>query len=172
MPATLAAVLCLWVLKLVQQGYVDGMDPHPPSMSACLRFSPSAQQLLHCVAFQGTLAMLGLERPSSLFCALQILSTSSRGTSSCVAVAGLPVFTGPIYGWKGSQNGVLLGVLGIASIPISFLVGYISPHVSDRLLTLAAVVVTALGAILCTQAGLRKMAAAYFGGGGMLYLVS
>ena len=25
-PATLAAVLCLWVLKLVQQGYVDGAD--------------------------------------------------------------------------------------------------------------------------------------------------
>ena len=82
------------------------------------------------------------------------------------------MFTGPIYGWKGSQNGVLLGVLGIASIPISFLVGYISPHVSDRLLTLAAVIVTTLGAVLCTQAGLRKMAVAYFGGGGMLYLVS
>ena len=26
-PATLAAVLCLWVLKLVQQGYVDGVNP-------------------------------------------------------------------------------------------------------------------------------------------------
>ncbi len=85
--------------------------------------------------------------------------------------AGLPVFTGPIYGWKGSQNGVLLGVLGIASLPVSFLVGYISPHVSDRSLTLAAVIVTGLGAALCTQAGLRKLAAAYFGGGGMLYLV-
>ena len=84
----------------------------------------------------------------------------------------MPVFTGPIYGWRGSQNGVLLGVLGIASIPISFLVGYISPHVSDRLLTLAAVIVTALGAVLCTQAGLSRMAVAYFGGGGMLYLVS
>ncbi|CAL5218517.1 g204 [Coccomyxa viridis] len=108
LPATVAAVLCLWVLKLVQQGYVDG----------------------------------------------------------------LPVFTGPIYGWKGSQNGVLLGVLGIASLPVSFLVGYISPHVSDRSLTLAAVIVTGLGAALCTQAGLRKLAAAYFGGGGMLYLGS
>ena len=85
--------------------------------------------------------------------------------------AGLPVFTGPIYGWKGSQNGVLLGVLGIASLPVSFLVGYISPHVSDRALTLAAVIVTGLGAAMCTQAGLRRRAAAYFGGGGMLYLV-
>lgn len=85
--------------------------------------------------------------------------------------AGLPVFTGPIYGWKGSQNGVLLGVLGIASLPVSFIVGYISPHVSDRSLTLAAVIVTALGAVLCTQAGLRRLAVAYFGGGGMLYLV-
>ena len=89
---------------------------------------------------------------------------------SC-APAGLPVFTGPIYGWKGSQNGVLLGVLGIASLPVSFLVGYISPHVSDRSLTLAAVIVTGLGAALCTQAGLRRLAVAYFGGGGMLYLV-
>lgn len=101
-----------------------------------------------------------------------------RGTSDaealndwpCIA-AGLPVFTGPIYGWKGSQNGVLLGVLGIASIPVSFIVGYTSPHVSDRSLTLAAVIVTALGAALCTQAGLRRLAVAYFGGGGMLYLV-
>ncbi len=81
------------------------------------------------------------------------------------------MFTGPIYGWKGSQNGVLLGVLGIASLPVSFLVGYISPHVSDRSLTLAAVIVTGLGAALCTQAGLRRLAVAYFGGGGMLYLV-
>ncbi len=85
--------------------------------------------------------------------------------------AGLPVFTGPIYGWKGSQNGVLLGVLGIASLPVSFIVGYISPHASDRSLTVAAVIVTALGAVLCTQAGLRRLAVAYFGGGGMLYLV-
>lgn len=85
--------------------------------------------------------------------------------------AGLPVFTGPIYGWKGSQNGVLLGVLGIASLPVSFLVGYLSPHVTDRSLTLAAIMVTGLGAALCTQAGLRRLAAAYFGGGGMLYLV-
>lgn len=32
LPATLAAVLCLWVLKLVQQGYVDGafQAPHTP----------------------------------------------------------------------------------------------------------------------------------------------
>ena len=81
------------------------------------------------------------------------------------------MFTGPVYGWKGSQNGVLLGVLGIASLPVSFFVGYISPHVSDRSLTLAAVLVTAVGAVLCTQAGLHKLAAAYFGGGGMLYLV-
>lgn len=27
LPATVAAVLCLWVLKLVQQGYVDGKLP-------------------------------------------------------------------------------------------------------------------------------------------------
>lgn len=86
-------------------------------------------------------------------------------------LAGLPVFTGPVYGWKGSQNGVLLGVLGIASLPVSFFVGYISPHVSDRSLTMAAVLVTGVGAALCTQAGLHKLAVAYFGGGGMLYLV-
>ena len=90
---------------------------------------------------------------------------------SIIMLAGLPVFTGPVYGWKGSQNGVLLGVLGIASLPVSFFVGYISPHVSDCSLTLAAVLVTAVGAVLCTQAGLHKLAAAYFGGGGMLYLV-
>jgi hypothetical protein len=86
-------------------------------------------------------------------------------------LAGLPVFTGPVYGWKGSQNGVLLGVLGITSLPVSFFVGYISPHVSDRSLTLAAVLVTTVGAALCTQAGLHKLAVAYFGGGSMLYLV-
>ena len=26
MPATLAAILCLWVLKLTQQGYLDGLS--------------------------------------------------------------------------------------------------------------------------------------------------
>ena len=34
-PATLAAVLCLWVLKLVQQGYVDGSDP-PFAIHVCV----------------------------------------------------------------------------------------------------------------------------------------
>ena len=39
LPATLAAVLCLWVLKLVQQGYVDGAF-----LSAYLRsFNPGYQ---------------------------------------------------------------------------------------------------------------------------------
>ena len=50
-PATLAAVLCLWVLKLVQQGYVDGADT-PLFILVCMlalhNSSPSQQQLLHC----------------------------------------------------------------------------------------------------------------------------
>lgn len=85
--------------------------------------------------------------------------------------AGLPVFTGPLYGWSGSQNGLLLAVLGIASLPVSFIVGALSPRISDRALTAGAVGVTAVGAALCTQAGNTRLSAAYFGGGGMLYLV-
>ncbi|KAK9915918.1 hypothetical protein WJX75_005971 [Coccomyxa subellipsoidea] len=108
MQATLAAVLCLWALKLVQQGYVDG----------------------------------------------------------------LPIFTGLIYGWSGSETGLLLAVLGIASIPLSFLVGYMSPHISDRSLTAAALLATLLGAALCTRAGNAHDPAAYFGGGAILYMGS
>ncbi|BDA44398.1 SPX domain-containing membrane protein At4g11810 [Coccomyxa sp. Obi] len=108
MQATLAAVLCLWALKLVQQGYVDGLS----------------------------------------------------------------IFTGPLYGWSGSQNGLLMAVLGIASIPLSFLVGWMSPHISDRSLTAAALLATAVGATLCTSAGNSRDPAAYFGGGATLYMGS
>jgi hypothetical protein len=81
------------------------------------------------------------------------------------------VFTGPIYGWSGSENGLLMAVLGFASLPLSFLVGLASPHVSDRALTAGALTVTAVGAALCTKAGDDRFGAAYFGGGGMLYMV-
>ena len=85
--------------------------------------------------------------------------------------AGLPVFTGPLYGWSGSQNGLLLAILGIASLPVSFVVGCMAPHISDRSLTMGAIGVTALGAALCTQAGNAAASIAYFSGGGCLYLV-
>ena len=85
--------------------------------------------------------------------------------------AGLPVFTGPLYGWSGSENGLLLAVLGFASLPLSFLVGALSPRVSDRVLTAGALSVTAVGAALCTKAGDPLAPATYFGGGGMLYMV-
>lgn len=85
--------------------------------------------------------------------------------------AGLPVFTGPLYGWAGSENGLLMAVLGFASLPLSFLVGVVSPHISDRALTLGALMVTAIGAALCMKAGDVHFGAAYFGGGGMLYMV-
>ncbi len=87
------------------------------------------------------------------------------------ACAGLSIFTGPLYGWSGSQNGLLLAVLGIASIPLSFLVGCMSPHISDRSLTAAALLATAVGATLCTAAGNSRDPAAYFGGGATLYMV-
>jgi hypothetical protein len=38
MQATLATVLCLWALKLVQQGYVDGV----PLMDPCCLTKPTA----------------------------------------------------------------------------------------------------------------------------------
>ena len=85
--------------------------------------------------------------------------------------AGLPVFTGPLYGWSGSENGLLMAVLGFASLPLSFLVGAFSARVSDRALTAGALLVTAVGAALCTRAGDANAPAAYFGGGGMLYMV-
>lgn len=91
--------------------------------------------------------------------------------SRSLLCAGLPIFTGPIYGWSGSETGLLLAVLGIASIPLSFLVGYMSPHISDRSLTAAALLATLLGATLCTRAGNAHDPAAYFGGGAILYMV-
>lgn len=47
LPATVAAVLCLWVLKLVQQGYVDGVLPslpprHSQTPDSCLRLLASS----------------------------------------------------------------------------------------------------------------------------------
>lgn len=85
--------------------------------------------------------------------------------------AGLSIFTGPLYGWSGSENGLLLAVLGIASIPLSFMVGVLSPHVSDRALTASALLATLVGATLCTRAGNARDPAAYFGGGAILYMV-
>ncbi len=64
-----------------------------------------------------------------------------------------------------------MAVLGFASLPLSFLVGLVSPHISDRALTAAALLVTAVGAALTTRAGDPALGAVYFGGGGMLFMV-
>ena len=195
MQATLAAVLCLWALKLVQQGYVDGE-------SAKMSISLSLARLPCCPSVEHTRGLLQAWHPVPMYQdALVSIPTAAvqrqhawsdlkSGASDWTVIyyghavcgslishsrsllcAGLPIFTGPIYGWSGSEPGLLLAVLGIASIPLSFLVGYMSPHISDRSLTAAALLATLLGAALCTRAGNAHDPAAYFGGGAILYMV-
>ena len=49
-------------------------------------------------------------------------------------VDGLPIFTGPMFGWGSSDTGLLLAVLGLASLPVSAVVGYLSTWLKDRAL--------------------------------------
>ena len=87
-PATLAAVLCLWVLKLVQQGYVDGADT-PLLILVCMLalkpFTTAAPPLQTSASMpvlpSGTVAMLWPGSLFSLLCALPISSITCRGTS-------------------------------------------------------------------------------------------
>ena len=69
-PATLAAVLCLWALKLVQQGFVDGVqNPVFFPLASCVPCSlslagarqalvPGASNLLNMVNYLGRAAGL------------------------------------------------------------------------------------------------------------------
>ncbi|KAK9838252.1 hypothetical protein WJX81_000293 [Elliptochloris bilobata] len=62
-------------------------------------------------------------------------------------IDGLPIFTEGAYGWAPSYCGILLGALGLSAPLVNFSVGGLASRgLPDRVITVASILVTGLGA--------------------------
>ncbi len=52
------------------------------------------------------------------------------------------------FGWSDGSNGLYVGLLCLAMLPVTFIIGAISSRVSDRILTAFSLTLTLLG---CAQ---------------------
>ena len=61
-----------------------------------------------------------------------------------------------LYGWTDANNGVYLGIMGLSMIPVTMVMGALSVRVSDRSLTLFALVLTLAGCLQLMHGGFPR----------------
>jgi hypothetical protein len=74
--------------------------------------------------------------------ALLVLKTAQQAF-----LDSLPLFTTTAFGWSDGSNGLYVGLLCLAMLPVTFVIGAISARVSDRVLTAFSLTLTLLGCV-------------------------
>ena len=50
-----------------------------------------------------------------------------------------------VFGWSDGENGLYLAVMGFSTIPVTGVMGILSAHVNDRVLTVCSLTLTLAG---------------------------